>query len=143
MQVDSAGGTLQIIAGGLWTIRHVSDLQTTVDRLTIDRTVDAEIDFRGVERMDTAGATLALQILGLLDGSSSQKVLSNQSVDSILATVKRYKISPLPGQARSNVFFTIIERIGSATVEALELAACFVDSRWSVHIFSRSEPKCW
>ena len=126
LQVNSAGEILQITAGGLWTIHHVSNLQKTVDTLTIDQSVDTEVDFREVERMDTAGAHLALQILGQLDGSISQKVRSNQTVDSILETVKRYKTSPLPGKPRPNVLFTIIERIGAATVEALELAACFV-----------------
>jgi len=126
LQVGGADRTMQISAGGFWTIDHVSDLQPAVDGLVIDRTADTEVDFRKIERMDTAGAYLAEQLLSRLDDSTSHQVLSNQHVDSILETVSRYKASAAVRKPRPNALIKIIERIGKATLEALDLAACFV-----------------
>lgn len=126
LQVDQADRTMQISAGGFWTIDYVSDLQPVVDGMVIDGTADTEVDFRKIERMDTAGAYLASQLLSRLDDSTSQQVLANGNVDSILETVNRYKASAAVRKPRPNTLIKIIERIGKASLEALDLAACFV-----------------
>jgi len=126
LQVGRADRNMHIAAGGLWTIDHVSNLQPVVDGLVIDRSAHAEVDFRKIERMDTAGAYLAAQLLSRFDDSTSHLVLSNQNVDSILETVNRYKASSAVRKPRPNALIKIIERIGKATLDSLELAACFV-----------------
>lgn len=126
LQVDQADRTMQISAGGFWTIDYVSELQPVVDGMVIDGTADTEVDFRKIERMDTAGAYLASQLLSRLDDSTSQQMLSNGNVDSILETVNRYKASAAVRKPRPNTLIKIIERIGKASLEALDLAACFV-----------------
>lgn len=126
LQVGQADRTMQISAGGFWTIDYVSELQPVVDGMVIDGTADTEVDFRKIERMDTAGAYLASQLLSRLDDSTSQQMLSNGNVDSILETVNRYKASAAVRKPRPNELIKIIERIGKASLEALDLAACFV-----------------
>lgn len=126
LQVGQADRTMQISAGGFWTIDYVSELQPVVDGMVIDGTADTEVDFRKIERMDTAGAYLASQLLSRLDDSTSQQVLANGNVDSILETVNRYKASAAVRKPRPNTLIKIIERIGKASLEALDLAACFV-----------------
>lgn len=117
---------LQISAGGFWTINQVTDLQSAVDGLEVAHSAHTDVDFHEVERMDTAGACLAAQLLDRLDGTTSYRVHSNQNVESILETVKRYKPEAASRRKKSNTIYGFIERIGKATLDAIDLAACFL-----------------
>ncbi len=126
LEVGRADNTMRISAGGFWTIDQVSELQPAVDGLVVDGAADTEVDFHRIERMDTAGAYLAAQLLDRCDDSSACQVYSNQTVDSILETVRRYKTSAVSRPPALNTFYELIGRIGKATLDALDLAACFV-----------------
>ncbi|MBT8330049.1 MAG: ABC transporter permease, partial [Desulfofustis sp.] len=126
LKVGRTEKSRQVSAGGFWTIDQLSELQPAVDRLKIDGTVATDIDFKQIERMDTAGACLAVRLLDRLEVKSPQQVHANEAVDSIMATVLRYKRSAASDPAESNALIKIIERIGKATLEALDLTACFV-----------------
>lgn len=126
LKVDWTEKTMQISAGGFWTIDQLSDLQPAVDSLAVKPSAGTDVDFHKVERMDTAGACLAAQLLDRLGDRDSYQLHSNQNVDSILKTVERYKTSPTDRRPQSNALFAYIERIGKATLEAIDLAACFV-----------------
>ena len=118
--------TRQISAGGLWTIDQLSELQPAVDGLQADGAEATDVDFHQIDRMDTAGACLAAQLLDRLEAGSPRQVRSNQAVDSILKTVTRYKRTAASDPAETNALVKLIERIGKATLEALDLTACFV-----------------
>jgi phospholipid/cholesterol/gamma-HCH transport system permease protein len=126
LKVGRTEQTRQVCAGGFWTIDQLSVLQPAVDRLKVDETVATHIDLNQIERMDTAGACLAAKLLDRLEVNSPQQVHSNEAVDSIMETVFRYKKDAVYDPAESNALVKIIERIGKATLEALDLAACFV-----------------
>ena len=117
---------LRITAGGPWTIDQVAHLQPAVERVHVDGTRQTEVDFQRIERMDTAGACLAAKLLDRFDDGFAYELHSNQLVDSILDTVTRYKRSAAARTPGPTALFKIIERIGRATLEALDLAACFV-----------------
>lgn len=126
LQSNREDSVNRISAGGLWTIDSVSVLQPAIDRLEIDTTTETEIDLRQIERIDTAGAYLASQMLSRIDDGSSCQIFSNHTVDSILDTVNRYQPSIHAPKQRSNALFTKIEKIGKTTVDIFVLAACFV-----------------
>ena len=126
LKVGRTEKTRQVSAGGFWTIDQLSVLQPAVDRLKVDETLATDIDLNQIERMDTAGACLAAKLLDRLEVKSPQQVQSNEAVDSIMETVFRYKRTAVSEPADSNALVKIIERIGGATLEALDLAACFV-----------------
>jgi phospholipid/cholesterol/gamma-HCH transport system permease protein len=116
----------RISAGGLWTIDQLHQLQPVVDALQVDGGEDTVIDFAQIQRMDTAGACLAAQLLDRLGAHSPQQVRSNQTVDSILRTVTRYRAKAAADPAEPNAITKLIERIGGAALEVFDLTACFV-----------------
>lgn len=120
--------TRQISGGGFWTIDQLSELQPAVDGLQVDGAVATDIDFHQIERMDTAGACLAAQLLDRLEVDSPEQVHSNQRVDSILKTVTRYKRTVASDPVEANVLVKLIERIGKATLDALDLTADVLES---------------
>lgn len=124
LKVGRQEKTVKISAGGFWTIDQVPVLQPAVDGLAVDASAAADVDFHQVVRMDTAGAYLASQLLDRLADRGS--VHSNPHVDSILETVKRYKTSAVSPKPKANALFQVVERIGRATLHAIDLAACFV-----------------
>jgi len=86
-----------------------------------------KIDFSQIGRMDTAGAVLARRILDQTENSKQVDFLSNERVDAILAIVDRYQTSSLTAEPKSNFFVKKIESIGRLTVDAIDLAARFVE----------------
>lgn len=126
LEIGGTATSRRICAGGYWTIDQVASLQPAVEGLAADRTLTTDVDFHQIERMDTAGACLAVQLLERLGVSSPGQVQSNKSVDSILETVTRYKKAAASQPAEANALVKIVERIGKATLEALDLTACFV-----------------
>jgi len=126
LQVSRNEGITQILAGGNWTIPHVPQLDKLVASLELNHSDTIEIDFSQIKRMDTAGACVTRQLLSLMDSSTQDNFLSNKRVDSILTTLERYKTSPPAARLKTNFVFRKIESIGKATVDAIDLAACFM-----------------
>lgn len=118
---------IQVVAGGSWTIQQASQLSRSINNLGLNHTDLIELDFSQVERMDLAGACLANQLLALANNKHSVNVVSNARVDSILAIIDRYQTQPPPKSQPSNYIVTKLENIGKATVDVVDLAACFVE----------------
>lgn len=127
LQITQDSGVAQILAGGNWTIPYVYRLDKEVGKLDLDQYDTVEIDFRQIEKMDTAGACVARQLLGIKDSSRQYNFRSNERVDSILATIERFKTSSPPQRPKTNFIVGKIESIGKATIEAIDLAACFME----------------
>ncbi len=126
LDIGGTATTRKISAGGYWTIDQVASLQQAADGLAANGAQAADVDFHQIERMDTAGACLAVQLLHRLGISSVEQVQAPQAVDSILETVSRYHRAPAAEPAAVNALVKVLERLGKATLEALDLAACFV-----------------
>jgi len=116
----------RISAGGEWTIGNLSELHRYAAGIAVQQGAEVQIDFRLVTHMDTAGACLARQLLYRLGDSKEHDFLSNETVDSILQTIDRYHRPPLPPKKESPFFVRKIESVGKATLDALDLVACFV-----------------
>jgi len=127
LQITRDKDIIQIIAGGNWTIKHVSQLSKRIDKVEFDHFGYVEIDFSQIKRMDTAGATLAREVLDQAENSKEFKFLSNERVDSILAIVDRYPVSLLAPEPRINFLVKKLENIGCSTVNLIDLAASFVE----------------
>jgi phospholipid/cholesterol/gamma-HCH transport system permease protein len=119
-------GIARIAAGGEWTIGHLSKLHRYAAGIAVQQGAAVQIDFRLVTHMDTAGACLARQLLYGLDDSKAHDFLSNETVDSMLQIIDRYHRPPLPPKKESPFFIRKIESVGKATLDALDLVACFV-----------------
>lgn len=127
LQITHDAGNAQIVAGGNWTIAHVHQLDREVSKLNLNHFDAVEIDFSQIERMDTAGACVARQLLGVKDSSRQHNLRSNERVDAILTTIDRFEISSSPDRPKTNFMVRKVASIGKATVEAIDLAACFME----------------
>jgi len=127
LQVVQDSGVAQIMAGGNWTIACVQLLDKQVNKIELDHYDAIEIDFSRIERMDTAGAYLAKQLLSMKDSPRHYKFRSNERVDSILTTLERFKTSSSPLRPKAHFMVRKVESIGKATVDAIDLAACFME----------------
>lgn len=127
LQIAQDSGIAQIVAGGHWTIPYVHQLDKEVSKLNLNHYDTVEIDFSRIERMDTAGACVARQLLGIKESSRQHNLRSNERVDAILATIDRFEISSSPRSLKTNFIVRKIASIGKATVEAIDLAACFME----------------
>ena len=138
LKVDSETGLTVLTGGGPWTIEQVPALQSRLDRIPFNRLGSATIDLQQITRMDTAGACLAKNLLNQFDSSAGCTLLSNDIVDSMLRTVNRYQTAPTARRERPNFLFRTLENIGKATVDAIELVACFVVFIGSIanHLFT-------
>jgi phospholipid/cholesterol/gamma-HCH transport system permease protein len=126
LDINQPDKTIIISGGGFWTVDHLAELQTGVDRIKPGDSSQAEINLSGIERMDTAGAYLALQMLGKFGDSSSYQLESNSLVEAMLETVTRYRPSADQAAPRTNALFRRIEKIGAATIEGIAFTAGFV-----------------
>jgi phospholipid/cholesterol/gamma-HCH transport system permease protein len=127
LQVTRDSGIAQIAAGGNWTIPYVHLLDRQVTTLNLDHYDTIEINLSQIERMDTAGACVARQLLSMMKSSKQYNLRSNERVDSILTTIERFKTSSSPRKPKTNIIVRKIESIGKATVDAIDLAACFME----------------
>jgi len=127
LQVTQDKKITLILAGGNWTIKHIPQLNKTMTKLGSDHFGSVKIDFSQIKRMDTAGGCLARGLLNQAENSKQFIFLSNERVDSILTIVDRYQPSSLTIKPKINFIVKKIENIGKATVEAIDLAACFVE----------------
>lgn len=127
LQCTHDSGIARIVAGGNWTIPHAQRLDKEVSRINLLHCDTVDIDFSQIERMDTAGACVARQLLGMKDGIGQNNVRSNKRVDAILTTIDRLQPSSSPRRPKTNFIVRKIESIGKATVEVIDLAACFME----------------
>lgn len=126
LQIARDSSVAQIVAGGNWTIPYVQRLDKELSKLDLDHCDTVMIDFSQIERMDTAGACVARQLLDIKGSSTQYNFRSNERVDSILATIERFKTLSPPQRPKTNFIVRKIEGIGKATIEAIDLAACFM-----------------
>ena len=126
LDISQTNNTITISGGGFWTIDHLAELQASVDRIKHGDSTGAEIDLSEIERMDTAGAYLTLQMMGRFGDSSSYHLVSNTLVDAMLDTVARYQPSSDKVEHRPNTLVRKIEKIGAATIDMFAFTARFV-----------------
>ena len=132
LDISQTNKTITISGGGFWTIDHLAELQASVDRIKHGDSTGAEIDLSEIERMDTAGAYLTLQIMGRFGDSSSYHLVSNTLVDAMLDTVARYQPSSNKVEHRPNTLVRKIEKIGAATIDMFAFTARFVAFVWEI-----------
>jgi len=126
IDIKKNADAIQVVAGGFWTIQQASQLSRSINNLGFNPTDLIELDFSQVKRMDLAGACLVRQLQALASETRNVNVVSNVKVDSILAIIDKYQSLTLPKSQHSNFIVSTLENIGKATVDIVDLAACFV-----------------
>ncbi len=126
LQIDTDAHFARLTAGGNWTIDNVAELYKKVNSFALPQVDKAELNFSQVQKIDTAGARLVRQLLDQAEKRKTFEFSSNERVDAILTTLNRYQPTPCAGRPETNFIYEKIAALGKGTLNAIELAACFV-----------------
>lgn len=127
ISISKSNDTTRIVADGFWTTQHASQLNRLINDLDFNHSDSTELDFSQVERIDMAGGYLARKLLALAKQNHGININSNERVDSILGIIDRHPSLPSPKVQSSTYFVDKLEKIGKATVDGVDLAACFIE----------------
>ena len=118
----ASGRTLKLIAGGDWVVPEVPRLDRELRALQPGGALEAEIDGRRIERLDTAGAWLLYRTKHRLesDGVRVTALTLPPQYQPLLESMARgYSFEPVTFAPARRSFVDILERMGRGTVHVL------------------------
>jgi phospholipid/cholesterol/gamma-HCH transport system permease protein len=118
-RVEREGRLARLIAGGEWTVRDVSRLDSQLRNLNLADASEAVIDGNGIKRLDSAGAWLLVRTKRDIEqsGKHVREFLLPDVYAPLLNTIEQEHTAPPVIIERRHGFMVLVERLGRATVE--------------------------
>ncbi len=107
--LETDGG--RVIAGGDWTLAQIGPLTARVARVRRDAAAAFTLDARALARVDTAGASL---LLDLVDGDPARIDAPPAAAARLIEAVARTGTARTPAAPRANGFSERVAQIGAA-----------------------------
>ncbi len=117
---DTDGQNTQLRVSGEWTLAHYLDLDRQIDALAPGLGDDVQVDFSGLEALDTAGAGLLAELFG------NDRLCDLASHDSILSAERRRLLGLVGGSLKASYrtargprehgLVAMLERVGKAVL---------------------------
>lgn len=120
--ISRHAGTLRV--KGDWLLSHYRQLKTTTTELSETDLGALKIDLAGLDRIDTAGASLLCSLLGperLLKAASRPDTLPEEKTALISAVCNAMKEQPTPGRATPSLIESFVLGTGEKVVSICRL----------------------
>jgi phospholipid/cholesterol/gamma-HCH transport system permease protein len=117
--ITREGETLQMRLHGHWILAETRRLDGALLALRTDGCRKVEIDYGGLERLDTAGAWLLLRTKRVLEAARVTVTVTNvpDTLRPLVETIDRGCTAPPVGPFRRDGFVRFLNQIGGAVVE--------------------------
>ena len=117
-QLDTTSNPARLHISGQWTLAHYAQLKKLTDQLAGQYDDHTQVDLDEVSRLDTAGASLLVELLGAerlsqLAGTTSQLPAADQALlQTVYSSMRDFCV---PAKvAERNIGIQLLSRIGSA-----------------------------
>ena len=120
LDVETTGSGTVIHAGGTWSIRTVSELESLVAEAAQSPTGAVTLDVSGIDRMDTAGAWLFTKLEAELRKTDPNLSVigAGENVRRLSAAVSRIDDVQVPQTRRQLSLFQLLVALGQSTANA-------------------------
>ncbi len=121
-RMERAPRLLRLVAEGQWTTKDAAKLDAQLRAIDITGATDAEIDGRGLERLDSAGAWLLVRTKRDWEdrGKRVGQIALDQRYGSLIHTVEHEHTAPPVVIHNRHTLKAFVERVGKATIHGLQ-----------------------